>query len=211
MGDVVARVSLPRGGQSDAHVPRPSTTRRQGHTDIRSKLKLALVPLLAVLLIAGIAPQSGDAATTSARTLLGRLAVAGERGSSAYDRDKFKHWTDRNGDCQDTRAEVLIKETRAPVTFTTSRHCTVATGQWYSYYDGKTWTQAGDVDIDHMVALREAWESGARSWTASDRTRYANDGGIAPSLAAVTDNVNQSKGDRNPADWMPSRSSVRCK
>lgn len=92
--------------------------------------------------------------------------------------------------------------------YTSSSHCSVATGRWYSYYDGATWTAASDVDIDHMVALKEARESGARSWSADNRTRYANDLGLSVSLIAVTDNVNQSKGDRDPAQWLPPRAGV---
>ncbi len=54
-----------------------------------------------------------------------------------------------------------------------------------------------------MVALGEAWDSGAWDWTPDDRERYANDLGDQRSLVAVTDNVNQSKGDRDPAEWLP--------
>jgi hypothetical protein len=63
-----------------------------------------------------------------------------------------------------------------------------------SWYDGATWTIPSDVDIDHVVALKEAWESGAWSWTAANRQRFANDLGYAWTLDAVTDNVNASKG-----------------
>jgi hypothetical protein len=62
-----------------------------------------------------------------------------------------------------------------------------------------------------MVPLKEAWESGARSWSATNRRRFANDLGHGASLEAVTDNVNQSKGDRDPADWLPPRASLHCK
>ena len=86
------------------------------------------------------------------------------------------------------------------------------TVRWYSYYDGKTWTKPADVDIDHVVPLAEAWRSGARAqkWTAVRRQAYANDLGYAYSLQAVTDNVNQSKGDRDPAHWLPPRAAARC-
>lgn len=60
------------------------------------------------------------------------------------------------------------------------------------------------------MALKEAWESGARRWTTSDRRRYANDLGYSSTLDAVTDNVNQSKSDRDPADWLPPRTAARC-
>ena len=136
--------------------------------------------------------------------------VTAERGSTTYDRAEFKHWIDANGDCQNARTEVLVAESRTTPSYTSSRRCAVAKGAWYSYYDGATWTNPSDVDIDHMVALKESWESGARSWSAGDRTRYANDLGVSVSLVAVTDNINQSKGDRDPAQWLPPRASVRC-
>src|SRR5690242_4900356 len=62
-----------------------------------------------------------------------------------------------------------------------------------------------------MVPLAEACDSGARGWTTSRRQSYANDLGDSRSLAAVTDNVNQAKGDKDPAEWMPSYSPARCR
>lgn len=176
----------------------------------RSRLSvLPAVLALAAGLALGPAPDA-RAATTTARSLLSKLVVAAEAGSTTYDRTYFKHWVDANGDCQNTRAEVLIAESQVSPTYTSSSRCTVSKGRWRSYYDGATWTLASDVDIDHVVALKEAWESGARSWTAYDRQRYANDLGMAASLIAVTDNVNQSKGDRDPAEWLPPLASARC-
>ena len=87
--------------------------------------------------------------------------------------------------------------------------CDIATGKWRSYYDGVVWTDAADIDIDHLVPLAEAWDSGARRWTAGTRTRYANDLGDPRPLVAVTDNVNQSKSDQDPAEWMPERGKCR--
>jgi hypothetical protein len=76
-------------------------------------------------------------------------------------------------------------------------------------YDGRTWTSDDDVDIDHLVALAEAWDSGARRWTAGTRDRYANDLRDRRPLIAVTDSVNQSKGDQDIAEWLPERN--RCR
>ena len=121
-----------------------------------------------------------------------------------YDRDKFRHWVDADGDCQDTRDEVLAAESTTAVT-----GCDITSGTWRSYYDRETWTRSSDVDIDHLVPLKESWDSGAKAWNADTRTRYANDLGDRRSLVAVTDNVNQSKGDRDPADWMPTYGKCR--
>lgn len=83
------------------------------------------------------------------------------------------------------------------------------TGTWYSVYDGATWTDPQDLDIDHIVPLSEAWASGASAWTTARRQAFANDL-TRPQLIAVTDNVNQAKGDKDPADWMPPLASYHC-
>lgn len=154
---------------------------------------------LAALLACEPFPTSG----TLLRDLVARLPVAGEV-RDGYNRDLFNHWVDADGDCRDTRDEVLAAESRVAVS-----GCNIQQGQWYSYYDGVTWTVASDVDIDHMVPLAEGWDSGARSWDADTRERFANDLDDPRSLVAVTDNVNQSKSDQDPAEWLPDRD--RCR
>lgn len=175
----------------------------------RSTPRYLLGALVAVALVAIWAPAAG-ADTSSAAALLSRLSVAAESGGTTYSRAQFTHWVDVDRDCQDTRAEVLIAESWASPSFTTASRCTVATGRWYSWYDGAVWTAASDVDIDHLVVLREAWESGARNWTSDRRRLFANDLDYPVSLFAVTDNVNASKSDRDPAEWLPPLSGARC-
>lgn len=51
----------------------------------------------------------------------------------------------------------------------TNSACTATSGTWFSPYDGATWTAASDVDIDHMVPLKNAWISGANAWTTAKR------------------------------------------
>ncbi len=91
----------------------------------------------------------------------------------------------------------------------TDSACAAVSGRWYSPYDGATWTAASDVDIDHVVPLAEAWRSGANTWTTSRRQSFANDLS-RPQLIAVTDNVNQAKGDQDPSTWQPPVTSYRC-
>jgi uncharacterized protein DUF1524 len=161
---------------------------------------LTLAALLGALLTA--APAT--AATTTARALLSKLTVRAEAGSTTYSKTSFKWWIDADHDGCNTRAEVLIVESRVRVT--PGAGCRITRGKWYSWYDGKTWTLASDVDIDHVVALKETWKSGARSWTAANRQRYANDLDFSWTLDAVTDDVNASKGDRDPTQWLPALS-----
>ena len=140
---------------------------------------------------------------------MANLAVATEI-RTGYDRDLFPHWIDADSDGCNTRYEVLIAE--AVVTRRRSaRRARSAGGRWYSYYDNRSLDRAADLDIDHVVALAEAWDSGARNWTTSRRRAYANDLGDGRALIAVTDSVNQAKGDRDPATWMPSYAPARCR
>jgi hypothetical protein len=120
---------------------------------------------------------------------------------TGYARALFNLWIDANGDGCNTRAEVLIIESASSVT----RHgtCTIDVGSWVSLYDGVTVTAAGDLDIDHVVPLSEAWKSGAWQWDAATREQFANDLGYAGSLLAVSAHANRSKGDKDPALWMP--------
>jgi hypothetical protein len=115
---------------------------------------------------------------------------------------------DANHDGENTRAEVLKSEsTKKPRL--NARH-TVLTGRWVSPYDGTVVTKASKLDIDHVVPLEEAWTSGAASWSTKRREAYANDIGYGPALVAVTLHENRSKGDREPDEWMPVRSSYAC-
>ncbi|GAA3479126.1 HNH endonuclease family protein [Streptomyces yanii] len=142
---------------------------------------------------------------STARTYLSELTVSAEGSSTGYSRDKFPHWITQSGTCN-TR-EVVLKRDGTNVVQDSS--CAAVSGSWYSQYDGATWTAASDLDIDHMVPLAEAWRSGASSWTTAQRQSFANDL-TRPQLIAVTDNVNQSKSDQDPAEWLPSRTAYRC-
>ncbi|SDL02772.1 Protein of unknown function [Cryobacterium psychrotolerans] len=128
-----------------------------------------------------------------------------ETGSAGYSRDLFPHWSTQSGSCN-TREIVLQRDGENVVTSST---CAATSGSWYSVYDGAWNYASSDVDIDHVVALSEAWGSGASTWTTSKRQQFANslsDG----QLIAVTDNVNASKSDRDAAEWQPPLTSYRC-
>lgn len=160
--------------------------------------------LLATAPAAQAAPPTPVSAAT-ARTYLGQLTVAAEGSGSGYSRDLFPHWITQSGTCN-TR-EVVLKRDGSNVQQDSA--CAAVSGSWFSPYDGATWYAASDVDIDHVVPLAEAWRSGANSWTTDKRRQFANDL-TRPQLIAVTDNVNQAKGDKDPAEWLPPTTSYRC-
>jgi Proprotein convertase P-domain/Protein of unknown function (DUF1524) len=161
-----------------------------------------------LLTVATAGPAQAASVSLPLRTMVANLPVATEV-RTGYSRDLFNLWIDADGDGCNTRYEVLIAEaTTAP---TVGSGCSLTGGAWLSYYDGATWTDPSDLDIDHMVPLAEAWDSGARNWTAAQREAYANDLGDPRPLVAVTDNVNQAKSDADPAEWMPPLTSVYCR
>ncbi|MBG0568190.1 HNH endonuclease family protein [Actinoplanes aureus] len=152
-----------------------------------------------------VATPPGIPSKATAQSQLNGLTVAAEANAGSYDRDLFPHWVTISGTCN-TREAVLKRDGSNVVT---SSACAATSGSWYSPYDGATWTSASDVDIDHVVPLAEAWRSGASAWTTSKRQSFANDLS-RPQLIAVTDNVNQAKGDQDPSTWQPSRTAYRC-
>lgn len=141
------------------------------------------------------------------RALITQLPVADET-RAGYERTKFKHWIDADKDGCNTRQEVLKSEAiDAP---DQAAGCKLSGGKWLSYYDDTVIEGPSGLDIDHMVPLAEAWDSGASAWTAARREAYANDLGYPRSLAAVSAKSNRSKADQDPTTWMPPAADAQC-
>ena len=134
------------------------------------------------------------APTTDDAELLASLPVRPEVTSPAYDRALFPHWDDADNDGCDTRCEVLTAQRSAD-------------GSWFSEWDGTTETDPALVHIDHVVALAEAWRSGAHAWSDAQRDRFADD---RSNLIAVTEASNIRKSDHDASSWFPSRSEANC-
>ncbi|KAF9372238.1 hypothetical protein CPC16_002537, partial [Podila verticillata] len=158
-----------------------------------------LVLATAAALLATATPALAELPTpisaATARTYLTSLTVEPENNVPPYSRSLFKLWDIISGKC-DTRETVLKRDGTDVVT---NSACAATSGHWVSPYDGAVWDNRSDLDIDHLVPLREAWVSGARLWTSAQREAFANDL-TRPQLVAVTDRVNQAKGDKDPAE-----------
>lgn len=137
----------------------------------------------------------GVADVDQARTQLDSLTVAAEH-DAGYDRDDWPHWEYVGGGC-DAR-EASLKEHAEDLV--RGKGCKVPGGTWTSSYDGEVVTDPSDLDIDHLVPLAEAHASGGHAWTEGQRFEFAND---VRFLLPVTASSNRSKGDADPAEWLP--------
>ncbi len=156
---------------------------------------------------------------TTALALLATVSITGRAAKSGYTRDRFgSAWTDdnnapsgRNG-C-DTRNDILRRDLTSIVLKPNSNGCSVLTGVLHDPYTTRTITFARGkatsraVQIDHVVALSNAWQAGASRWTEQTRTDLAND---PINLLAVDGATNQSKGDGDAATWLPPNKAYRC-
>ena len=133
------------------------------------------------------------------------LIAERDRGLPAYDRDHFAGWIDSDEDCVDTRHEILQAE--AASFSMNAEGCAVASGEWFDLYTNRTFTDPRDLDVDHVVALADAWVSGAWAWADELLDRFANDFG---NLNAIAAGENRSKSARGPAGYSPSAPAAAC-
>lgn len=113
-----------------------------------------------------------------------------------YDRDLFGDWSDIDRDCINTRHEILIRDA---IHFTMDeRGCKVVSGMWRDYYTGEILIDVSEIDIDHIVPLKEIWDSGAIYWTTRELKEIFND---ESNLVVTHRSINRSKGSDEPHEW----------
>jgi hypothetical protein len=170
-------------------------------------LRNALIVLLVALAMVRALSDNPDRALAGSRDTyrLESLIIAPESGSGTYRRSYFNHWVDEDHDCLNTRAEVLLRESLKE----TRGECRIRSGRWWSWYDYVYIEDASKLDIDHLVALKEAWESGASRWSPQRRESFANDLTSTETLTAVSATQNRRKSDKDPAQWLPPHGTCR--
>ncbi|MER5321117.1 HNH endonuclease family protein [Streptosporangium roseum] len=164
----------------------------------------------------GTGEQSAGGGKSSAAALkdLKKLQVKGRAPMTGYDRDKFgPAWSDVDHNGCDTRNDILKRDLKDE-TFKQGTHdCIVLTGILDDPYSGKTikfergQKTSMDVQIDHVVALADAWQKGAQQWPLSKRKELAND---PLNLLAADGPLNSQKGAGDAATWLPPRRAYRC-
>tara|TARA_R100001129_G_scaffold7775_1_gene5684 strand:- start:501 stop:1232 length:732 start_codon:yes stop_codon:yes gene_type:complete len=125
---------------------------------------------------------------------------------TGYQRSAFNHWVDKDGDCLNERHELLEQLATGSVHYS-DNGCRVIRGRWNDPYTGKVFFNSSDVDVDHVVALKRAWDTGASSWSDKKRERFAND---PINLLVVDDGTNQSKGAKSVLEWLPPNKAYHC-
>jgi hypothetical protein len=172
----------------------------------------------AISLIAGCydsrpIPTLGGSATAMTAAVASFRGIRIEAESDArYRRSLYKHWIKVSGECYDVRNAVLAEESVVAVEWAevSASECRVAAGEWHDPYTGETFVDPSDLDIDHMVPLKEVHQSGGHAWSADRRRAYANSMEYANHLIAVDSSANRSKGDRDPAEWLPENDLFLC-
>lgn len=167
--------------------------------------------LLLVVALAGAGCVRGASPTEPTATGSPSLNIAPVASMLApYDRSAWPHWTDADGDCQDTRAEVLVATSLSAPGFADARRCVVVSGQWLDPYTQQVFTRAEDLDIDHLVPLANAYRAGGWDWPRTRREAYANDLVSYLHLVPVSSSANRAKGDRGPEAWRPPATIAWC-
>jgi len=150
----------------------------------------------------------------AARAALGALAVRPASSSSGYSREQFgQAWADLDRNGCDTRNDILRRDLHDAVIKPGTHDCVVLSGMLADPYSGTTiaFTRgtrtSDDVQIDHVVALADAWSSGAAAWDPANRFRLGND---PLNLLAVSGPLNTQKSDGDAAQWLPPNVAYRC-
>lgn len=124
-----------------------------------------------------------------------------------YDRDEWGSWIDEDGDGLNTRHEVLAEESLIKPVISNNK---VVSGKWFDKYTGKYFTNPSDLDIDHLVPLKNAYISGASNWSKKKKNRYYNYLKYDNHLIAVSKSANRTKSDKSPVEWLPPNEEYQC-
>ena len=176
------------------------------HIEIRIALVLSL-------LVAGISPSKADS-VASGLSIIETQVTKGRAAKTGYTRAQFgQTWADVDRNGCDTRNDILKRDLTGEVFKEKTRECVVLSGTLIDPFSGESINfvrgnvSSMEVQIDHVVALSNAWQTGAFKLTIKERTAFAND---PLNLLAVKGRLNSQKGDGDAATWLPPLKSFRC-
>ena len=162
------------------------------------------------LLLCLLPPSNTQASPIDALTALNNLEVKGRAPKTGYARSQFPHWSDPDRNGCDARNDTLKRDLTNITYKVGTRECKVIAGQLLDPFSGKVITFSATkvvIDIDHVVALSNAWQTGAAYFDKNKRSQIAND---PLNLLAVDSKLNRQKGDGDAATWLPPSKAFRC-
>ena len=162
------------------------------------------------LLLTLLSPSNAQAAPIDALAALNNLEVKGRAPKTGYARSQFPHWSDPDRNGCDARNDTLKRDLTNITYKVGTRDCKVIAGQLLDPFSGKVITFSTTkvvIDIDHVVALSNAWQTGAAYFDKNKRSQIAND---PLNLLAVDSKLNRQKGDGDAATWLPPSKEFRC-
>ena len=162
------------------------------------------------LLLTLLSPSNTQAAPIDALAALNNLEVKGRAPKTGYARSQFPHWSDPDRNGCDARNDTLKRDLTQISFKSGTRDCKVLTGQLLDPFSGKVITFSStksNIDIDHVVALSNAWQTGAAYFDKTKRAAIAND---PLNLIAVDAKLNRQKSDGDAATWLPPLKNYRC-
>jgi hypothetical protein len=176
------------------------------HIEIRIALVLSLV-------VAGISPAKAESIASGLSVIQAQI-TKGRAAKTGYTRDQFgPAWADVDRNGCDTRNDILKRDLTSEVFKEKTKPCVVLSGTLIDPFSGETINfvrgvvTSNEVQIDHTVALSNAWQTGAFKLRADQRKAFAND---PLNLLAVKGKLNSQKGDGDAATWLPPLKSFRC-
>ena len=180
--------------------------------------RIGLIIVATILALPTSVSNAADTGTATksqyevALNALNKLPVKGRAPKTGYSREQFPHWKDPDKNGCDSRNDILKRDLTKVVFKEGTNNCKVIAGTLLDPYSNKFIAfdlnkSSSTIDIDHVVALSNAWQTGAFQMTLDQRTNFAND---PLNLLAVDFKLNRQKGDGDAATWLPPYKSYRC-
>jgi hypothetical protein len=126
---------------------------------------------------------------------------------SKYVRKEWKHWSDRDKNCLNTKEEILKARSKS-IVLTSKKGCRIKSGSWDDYYYPETISDMKQIDVDHLIPLKHAYDTGGANWSPEKKEQFAND---PENLVITNKKYNREKGAKGIDQWLPVNKAYACK
>lgn len=169
----------------------------------RKKKKSSILILITIIILTLVYSYYDDIYNT----IKNKIYTETKKSISRYNRNEWGNWIDEDNDGLNTRNEVLARESLIKPIISNDK---VISGKWYDKFTGKYFNNPRDLDIDHLIPLKNAYMSGASNWSKKKKNQYYNYLKNENHLIAVSRGANRSKSDKSPIEWLPPNKEYQC-